>query len=112
MSFRSLRSTMGPAHEFNVVLRAQDKKVTSLQDYDDFLKARLDAYERHLTNARANAHADARAYQLQEREIEQLRMKLRDVRAASVAQRRELEDAVRESEMQRGQLAEAQEESI
>jgi len=65
-----------------------------------------------LTNARANAHADARAYQLQERKIEQLRMKLRDVRATSAAQRRELKDARRESEMQREQLAEAQEENI
>jgi chromosome segregation ATPase len=108
MSFRSRRSTMRPAREFNVVLRARDKQVTSLQDHNDVLKAQLDAYERRLTNARANAHADARAYQLQERKIEQLRLKLRDVRAASAAQRRELEDSRRESEMQREQLAEAQ----
>lgn len=112
MSFRSRRSTMRPAREFNVVLRARDNQVSSLQDHNDFLKAQLDTYERRLINARANAHADARAYQLQERKIEQLRMKLRDVRAASAAQRRELEDARRESEMQREQLAEAQEENI
>lgn len=112
MSFRSRRSNMRPAREFNVVLRARDKQVCSLQDHNDFLKAQLDAYERRLTNARANAHADARAYQLQERKIEQLRMKLRDVRAASAAQRRELKDARRESEMQREQLAEGQEENI
>lgn len=112
MSFRSRRSTMRPAREFNVVLRARDKQVTSLQDHNDVLKAQLDSYERRLTNARANAHADARAYQLQERKIEQLRMKLRDVRAASAAQRRELEDARRESEMQKEQLAEAREENI
>jgi chromosome segregation ATPase len=103
---------MRPAREFNVVLRARDKQVSGLQDHNDSLKAQLDSYERRLTNARANAHADARAYQLQERKIEQLRMKLRDVRAASAAQRRELEDARRESEMQREQLAEAQEENI
>jgi len=103
---------MRPAREFNVVLRARDKQVCSLQDHNDFLKAQLDAYERRLTNARANAHADARAYQLQERKIEQLHMKLRDVRAASAAQRRELENARRESEMQREQLVEAQEENI
>ena len=112
MSFRSRRSNMRPAREFNVVLRARDKQVTSLQDHNDFLKTQLDAYDRRLTNARANAHADARAYQLQERKIEQLRLKLRDVRAASAAQRRELEGARRESEMQREQLAEAQEENI
>jgi chromosome segregation ATPase len=103
---------MRPSREFNVVLRARDNQVSSLQDHNDFLKAQLDTYERRLINARANAHADARAYQLQERKIEQLRMKLRDVRAASAAQRRELEDARRESEMQREQLAEAQEENI
>jgi hypothetical protein len=103
---------MRPAREFNVVLRARDNQVSSLQDHNDFLKAQLDTYERRLTNARANAHADARAYQLQERKTEQLRMKLRDVRAASAAQRRELKDARRESEMQREQLAEAQEENI
>jgi predicted nucleic acid-binding Zn-ribbon protein len=103
---------MRPAREINVVLRARDKQVCSLQDHNDFLKAQLDAYERRLTNARANAHADARAYQLQERKIEQLRMKLRDVRAASGAQRQELKDVRRESEMQREQLAAAQEENI
>jgi hypothetical protein len=112
MSYRSRRSTMRPAREFNVVLRARDKQVCSLQDHNDFLKAQLDTYDRRLTNARANAYADARAYQLQERKTEQLRMKLRDVRTTSAAQRRELEDARRESEMQRGQLAEAQEENI
>ena len=112
MSFRSRRSTMRPAREFNVVLRARDKQVCSLQDHNDFLKAQLNTYDRRLTNARANAHADARAYQLQERKNEQLRMKLRDVRAVSAAQRRELKDARRESEVQREQLAEAQEENI
>lgn len=112
MTFRSRRSNMRPAREINVVLRARDKQVCSLQDHNDSLKAQLDAYDRRLTNARANAHADARAYQLQERRIEQLRLKLRDVRAASAAQRRELEDARRETEMQREQLVEAQEENI
>ena len=112
MSFRSRRSTMRPAREFNVVLRARDKQVSSLQDHNDILKAQLDSYERRLTNARANAHADARAYQLQERKIEQLRLKLRDVRAASATQRRELGDVRRESELQREQLAAAQEENI
>ena len=102
---------MRPAREFNVVLRARDNQVSSLQDHNDFLKAQLDTFERRLTNARANAYADARAYQLQERKIEQLRMKLRDVRAASAAQRRELQDARRESGMQREQLAEVQEEN-
>lgn len=112
MPFRSRRSTMRPAREFHVVLRARDNQVSSLQDHNDFLKAQLDTYERRLTNARANAHADARSYQLQERKFEQLHMKLRDVRAASAAQRRELKDARRESEIQREQLAEAQEENI
>ena len=111
MAFRSRRSTMRPAREFNVVLRARDKQVSGLQDHNDTLKTQLDAYERRLTNARANAHADARAYQLQERKIEQLRMKLRDTRAASAAQRRELEGARRESEVQKEQLEEAREEN-
>lgn len=112
MISRSRRSNMRPTRELNVVLRARDKQVCSLQDQNDSLKAQLDAYQRRLTNARANAHADARAYQLQERRIEQLRLKLRDVRAASAAQRREIEDARRETEMQREQLVEAQEENI
>jgi chromosome segregation ATPase len=103
---------MRPAREFNVVLRARDQQVTSLQDQNDFLKAQLEAFERRLTNARANAHADARAYQLQERKAEQLRMKLRDARAGSAAQRRALEDVRRESEMQRTQLAGAQEQNL
>ena len=83
---------MRPAREFNVVLRARDQQVSTLQEYNDSLKAQLEVYERRLTNARANAHADARAYQLQERKIEQMHMKLRDMRAASAAQRRALED--------------------
>jgi DNA repair exonuclease SbcCD ATPase subunit len=103
---------MRPAREFNVVLRARDQQVTSLQDQTDFLKAQLEAFERRLTNARANAHADARAYQLQERKVEQLRVKLRDARAGSAAQRRALEDVRRESEMQRIQLAETQKENF
>ncbi len=112
MSFRSRRSTMRPAREFNVVLRARDKQVCTLQDHNDALKAQLEAYDRRLTNARANAHADARAYQLQERKIEQLRMRLRDARAASATQRRELEVVKHESEMQGIQLADAQEENV
>jgi chromosome segregation ATPase len=83
---------MRPAREFNVVLRARDQQVSTLQEYNDSLKAQLEVYERRLTNARANAHADARAYQLQERKIEQMHMKLRDMRAASAAQRRALKD--------------------
>ena len=102
---------MRPSREFNVVLRARDQQVTDLQDHNDSLKVQLDAYERRLTNARANAHVDARAHQLQERKIEQLRVKLRDARESSAAQRRALEDARRESEMLKDQLAEAREEN-
>ncbi|KAH9992773.1 hypothetical protein BJV74DRAFT_834364 [Russula compacta] len=112
MSFRSRRVNMRPSREFHVVLRARDQQVSSLQDNNDTLRGQLDAYDRRLTNARANAHADARAYQLQERKIEQLRMKLRDARAGSAAQRQELEDIRRESEMQMTQLAEAREENL
>ena len=96
---------MRPAREFNVVLRARDQQVTNLQEYNDSLKAQLEVYERRLTNARANAHADARAYQLQERKIEQMRMKLHDMRAASAAQRRALEDIG-------AQLEETQQENV
>jgi hypothetical protein len=103
---------MRPAREFDVVLRARDQQVSTLQEHNQSLKAELDASQRRLTNARANAHADARAYQLQERKIEQLRIKLRGMRAGSAAQRRKLEDAKRESEMQKMQLAEAQEENL
>ena len=103
---------MRPSREFDVVLRARDQQVTGLQDHNHTLKAQLDAYERRLTNALANAHADARAHQLQERKIEQLRVKLRDARESSAAQRRALEDARRESETLRGQLAEAREENV
>lgn len=112
MSSRSRRVKMRPSREFNVVLRARDQQVTGLQDHNDILKAQLDAYERRLTNARANAHADARANQLQERKIEQLRVKLRDARESSASQRRALEDAQRESEMLKDQLAEAHEENV
>lgn len=111
MSFRSRRATMRPAREFNVVLRARDKQVCSLQDNNDSLKTQLESFERRLTNARANALADARVYQLQERKIEQLRMKLRDARAGSAAHRQALEDIRRESEMQRMELEETQEEN-
>ena len=111
MSFRSRRATMRPAREFNVVLRARDKQVCSLQDHNDSLKTQLESFERRLTNARANALADARVYQLQERKIEQLRMKLRDARAGSAAHRQALEDIRRESEMQRMELEETQEEN-
>jgi hypothetical protein len=103
---------MRPSREFNVVLRARDQQVTGLQDHNDSLKMQLDAYERRLTNARANAHADARASQIQERKIEQLRVKLRDARGSSAGQRRALEDARGESEMLREQLAEAREENV
>lgn len=112
MSFRSRRVNMRPSREFHVVLRARDQQVSSLQDNNDTLRSQLDAYDRRLTNARANAHADARAYQLQERKIEQLRMKLRDARAGSAAQRQELDNIRRESEMQKTQLAEAREENL
>ncbi|KAH9975822.1 hypothetical protein BGW80DRAFT_65413 [Lactifluus volemus] len=112
MSPRPRRVHMRPSREFNVVLRARDQQVSSLHDHNESLKSQLDASQRRLTNARANAHADARAYQLQERKIEQLRIKLRDVRAGSIAQRRELEDVKSESETLRVQLAEAQEENL
>ena len=112
MSLRSRRVMMRPSREFNVVLRARDQQVTDLQDHNDSLKTQLDAYERRLTNARANSHADARANQFQERKIDQLRVKLRDARESSAAQRRALEDARRESEMLRDQLAEAREENV
>ena len=103
---------MRPSREFNVVLRARDQQVTDLQDHNDSLKTQLDAYERRLTNARANTYADARANQFQERKVEQLRVKLRDSRESSATQRRALEDARRESEMLRDQLAEAREENV
>jgi chromosome segregation ATPase len=103
---------MRPSREFNVVLRARDQQVNSLQDYNDSLKVQVDAYERRLTNARANAHADARGHQLQERKIGQLRAKLRDAREGSATQRRALEDVRRESEMQKIQLVEAREENL
>ncbi|KAI0305989.1 hypothetical protein B0F90DRAFT_1695184 [Multifurca ochricompacta] len=112
MSFRPRRATMRPAREFDAVLRARDQQVSAFQEQNKFLAAQLETSERRLTNARANAHADARAFQLQERKIEQLRMKLRDVRSGSAAQRRELEDVKRESEIQKMQLMEAQEESL
>jgi chromosome segregation ATPase len=102
---------MRSAREFPVVLRARDQQVTNLQDHNDTLKVQLETLGRRLTNARANAHADSRIYQLQERKIEQLRMKLRDARAGSAAQRQELEDARRESGSQKMQLAEAHEEN-
>jgi chromosome segregation ATPase len=112
MSSRPRRLHMRPSREFNVVLHARDQQVSTLHDHNESLKSQLESSQRRLTNARANAHADARAYQLQERKIEQLRIKLRDVRAGSVAQRRELEDVKRESEMLRVQLAEAQDENL
>ncbi|KAH9967380.1 hypothetical protein BC827DRAFT_587885 [Russula dissimulans] len=112
MSFRSRRATMRPAREFNVVLRARDKQVNTLQDDNDTLKVQLEAFERRLTNARANAYADARAQQLQERKIEQLREKLHDSRGGSAALRRELEDARRESETQRVRLEKADGENL
>ena len=108
---RPRRTTMRPVREIDCVLRARDQQVTSLHDQNTTLKAQLETTERRLTNSRANAHADARAYQLQERKIEQLRMKLRDVRAGSAAQRRELEGTKRESEVLMAQLAEAREEN-
>ena len=111
MSFRSRRVMMRPSREFDVVLRARDQQVNGLQDHNETLKAQLHTYERRLTNALANAHADARASQLQERKIEQLRVKLRDGRESSAAQRRALEDARRESEMLKDHLAEAREEN-
>ncbi|KAN0137086.1 hypothetical protein V8E53_005083 [Lactarius tabidus] len=111
MHSRPRRTTMRPVREIDCVLRARDQQVSTLHDQNTALKAQLETTERRLTNSRANAHADARAYQLQERKIEQLRMKLRDVRGSSAAQRRELEDARRESEVLMAQLAEAREES-
>jgi chromosome segregation ATPase len=112
MPSRPRRVNMRPSREFNVVLRARDQQVSTLQEHNEYLKSQFETYQRRLTNARANAHADARAYQLQDRKIEQLRVKLRDVRAGSVAQRRELEDVKRESEMQKIQLAEAHGENL
>lgn len=111
MYSRPRRTTMRPVREIDCVLRARDQQVSTLHEQSTALKVQLETTERRLTNARANAHADARAYQLQERKIEQLRMKLRDVRGGSAAQRRELEDAKRESEVLMAQLAEAREES-
>ncbi|KAF8260690.1 hypothetical protein EI94DRAFT_879852 [Lactarius quietus] len=108
---RSRRTTMRPVREIDCVLRARDQQVSTLHDQTTSLKAQLETTERRLTNARANAHADARVYQLQERKIEQLRMKLRDIRGGSATQRRELEDAKRESEVLQMQLAEAREEN-
>ncbi|KAI9464530.1 hypothetical protein BJY52DRAFT_824544 [Lactarius psammicola] len=112
MSFRPRRTTMRPVREFDCVLRARDQQVSTLHEQTTVLKAQLETTERRLTNARTNAHADARAYQLQERKIEQLRMKLRDIRGGSAAQRRELEEVKRESEVLKTQLAEAREESV
>jgi len=71
---------MRPVREFDCVLRARDQQVSSLHEQNVALRAQLETTERRLINARANAHADARAYQLQERKIEQLRTKLQDVR--------------------------------
>jgi len=112
MSFRSRRVMMRPSREFNVVLRARDQQVSNLQEHNDTLKEQLDAFDRRLINARANAHADARAYQFQERRIELLRMKLRDAREGSAIHRRELEVVRLESEMQKVQLAKAHEENL
>ena len=111
MSSRPRRTTMRPVREIDCVLRARDQQVSTLHEQSTALKTQLETTERRLTNARANAHADARAYQLQERKIEQLRMKLRDIRGKSAAQRRELEDVKCESEVLKTQLAEAREES-
>lgn len=111
MPSRPRRTTMRPVREIDCVLRARDQQVSTLHEEATSLKVRLETTERRLTNARANAHADARAYNLQERKIEQLRMKLRDIRGGSAAQRRELEDVKRESEVLKTQLAEAREES-
>ncbi|KAH9175959.1 hypothetical protein EDB89DRAFT_240460 [Lactarius sanguifluus] len=112
MTFRSRRTTMRPVREFDCVLRARDQQVSTLHEQSMALKAQLETTERRLTNARANAHADARAFQLQERKFEQLRMKLRDIRGGSAAQRRELEDVKRESEVLKTLLAEAREETV
>jgi chromosome segregation ATPase len=112
MSLRPRRVMMRPSREFNVVLRARDQQVSSLQDLNDSLQVQVDAYERRLNNARANAHADARGHQLQERKIEQLRAKLRGAREGSASQRRALEDVRRDSEMQKIRLVEAREENL
>ncbi|KAH9000208.1 hypothetical protein EDB92DRAFT_475538 [Lactarius akahatsu] len=112
MTFRPRRTTMRPVREFDCVLRARDQQVSTLHEQSIALKAQLETTERRLTNARANAHADARAFQLQERKFEQLRMKLRDIRGGSAAQRRELEDVKRESEVLKTLLAEAREETV
>ncbi|KAH9072236.1 hypothetical protein EDB83DRAFT_206972 [Lactarius deliciosus] len=112
MTFRPRRTTMRPVREFDCVLRARDQQVSTLHEQSMALKAQLETTERRLTNARANAHADARAFQLQERKFEQLRMKLRDIRGGSAAQRRELEDVKRESEVLKTLLAEAREETV
>ena len=111
MPSRPRRTTMRPVREIDCVLRARDQQVSTLHEQNTALKAQLETTGRRLTNARSNAHADARAYQLQERKIEQLRMKLRDIRGGSAAQRRELEDAKSVSEVLKTQLAEAREES-
>lgn len=103
---------MRPSREFNVVLRARDQQVSSLQEHNDSLQVQVDAYERRLNNARANAHADARGHQLQERKIEQLRAKLRGAREGSATQRRALEEVRRDSEMQKIQLVEARKENL
>ncbi len=76
---------MRPSREFNVVLRARDQQVSNLQEHNDTLKEQLDAFDRRLVNARANAHADARTYQFQERRIELLRMKLRGTRGIAAS---------------------------
>ncbi|KAI9440452.1 hypothetical protein H4582DRAFT_2074238 [Lactarius indigo] len=94
MTFRPRRTTMRPVREFDCVLRARDQQVSTLHEQNMALKAQLETTERRLTNARANAHADARAYQLQERKLEQL------------------QDVKRESEVLKTQLAEAREESV
>ncbi|KAI0272709.1 hypothetical protein BC834DRAFT_360249 [Gloeopeniophorella convolvens] len=111
MAFRARRVSMRPAREFDVVLRARDQQVSTLQEQTKSLRAQLEASERRLANTRANAHADARTHQLQDRRIEQLRSKLRDTRFTSAAQRRELDDVKREVEAQRVELAEAHEEN-
>ncbi|KAI9508174.1 hypothetical protein F5148DRAFT_1357157 [Russula earlei] len=100
MSFRSRRATMRPAREFNVVLRARDQQVSTLQEHNDVLKAQLETFEPSFDQT-----------PLQERKIEQLRTKLHDARAGSAALRRELEDVRRESEVQKTQLTEAGEEN-
>jgi len=73
----------------------------------------LDTYERRLTKARAN-QCPCRCPRLStpRKQGRAAAHELRDVHAASAAQRRELEDSRRESKMQKEQLAEAQEENI